>query len=169
MEGLAHALGVNWWQLAAQLVTFLVLLGVLTKLLYRPFLAHLQARSERIAKSLEDAERIDRELKETERKTKASLDEARREAQRIVERVTAEASDQRQAMLDGARQEAESLVSRAREQMEQERETMLREVRGEVVDLVVEVAEKVIGERLNEAQDRRLVDRTLEEFAERTS
>ena len=47
-------LGINWQLLLAQIVNFLIVLGVLGIFVYKPILNLLDARSERIRKSMDD-------------------------------------------------------------------------------------------------------------------
>jgi F-type H+-transporting ATPase subunit b len=100
-------LGINVVQLIVQLLAFLILILLLRRFAYGPILRALDARSQRVAASMEQADRIERQLAETEARNQAILDEARREAQGIVTRAR-EIGDQQIAQArEVARSEAD--------------------------------------------------------------
>ncbi|MFA5800107.1 MAG: hypothetical protein WC840_04070, partial [Candidatus Peribacteraceae bacterium] len=66
-------LGINWQLLLAQIVNFLIVLGVLGAFVYKPILNLLDARTERIRKAMEDAKRIENQAKEMEEQRQRAL------------------------------------------------------------------------------------------------
>ncbi|MGH7532745.1 MAG: F0F1 ATP synthase subunit B, partial [Gemmatimonadales bacterium] len=59
--------------------------------------------------------------------------------------------------LDRARAEADELIGRARRDIESEKDRAVAELRREAVDLALAAAGKLIGQRLEAAQDRKIV------------
>ncbi|HKK07495.1 MAG TPA: F0F1 ATP synthase subunit B, partial [Gemmatimonadota bacterium] len=96
-----------------------------------------------------------RRLLERHRK---ELSEARREAQGIVAESREAAEKLREEMLEQARVEREQLFERARAEMSRERERLAAEVRQEAVDVALAAAERLLKERLDREDDRRLVE-----------
>src|SRR5437870_12529460 len=66
------------------IVTFLVLLVLLAKFVWRPLLQALESRQERIRNSLEDAERARQELERLQQESAKILQQARVEAASTV-------------------------------------------------------------------------------------
>jgi F-type H+-transporting ATPase subunit b len=60
-------------------------------------------------------------------------------------------------MLARARVEQEELVTRARQDIERERQKAIESLRREAVDLALAAAGKLVGTRVDSAEDRRLV------------
>ena len=60
------ALGIEWPLLISQLINFLILIVLLRMFLYKPVLNMLNARKERIAQSMKDAERVNAAAREAE-------------------------------------------------------------------------------------------------------
>lgn len=85
------------------------------------------------------------------------LAEAREQAVTILNDAKAVAERERHLGLDRARAEADELVSRARRDIESEKDRAVAELRREAVDLALAAAGKLIGERLEAAQDRKIV------------
>ncbi|MHB8993272.1 MAG: F0F1 ATP synthase subunit B family protein, partial [Chloroflexota bacterium] len=84
MEAL-EALGINLPSLAWHTFNFLLLVGLLTKFLYRPVTHMLDERSARIKESMVQAEAIKEQLTRTAEETRLQLEVARREGQAIVD------------------------------------------------------------------------------------
>jgi F-type H+-transporting ATPase subunit b len=149
--------------LIAQLLIFLVMLGVLYRFAWGPLLRILNERRERIAQGVEATERAKRELEEAERERQAKLEEARREAQTMLDRIAKQAEDLRKELEAKARQQAEALIARARAEIQQERAKAVEDLREQVADLAVMAAGRIIGESLDAKKHRELIERTIEE------
>src|SRR6476659_5902868 len=116
------ALGINGSALIVQLLAFLILVFLLGRYAYRPIVNALDQRAERVRASMEQADRIERQLAETEKRNEEILAESRREAQQIrvqarqgAEGTIAEAAGKAQEA--GQRQLEQSLAQlRAEEQ-----------------------------------------------------
>lgn len=154
-------LGINLPVLIAQILNFTVLLVILRLVAWGPITRLLDERSQRIAESLEAAERQKAQAAESERALHDQLDAARREgqqlvaqAQEIANRIQAEARTQAQA-------DAEAMLARARNEIQLERDQAIAELRGEFADLTIAAAEKVIGQSLDRQGHKRLIDEAL--------
>ena len=77
-------LGINGWQLLIQLIAFIVFIALLWKFAVGPITRVLDERQLKIRESMEAAERMQAELKDTQARNEQVLQEARREAQDIV-------------------------------------------------------------------------------------
>ncbi len=157
MEAL-QALGINLPSLLWHTFNFLLLVGLLTKFLYRPVVRMLDERSSRIAESMERAEAIKVELARTGEETRAQLLVARKEGQAIVGYATQMAERIKAQAKDDAQAEADKVVDKARAQLDQERQQLVSELRREMADMVVAAAGKVIGQSLDASAQRRLVE-----------
>jgi F-type H+-transporting ATPase subunit b len=149
--------------LVAQLLIFLVMLGVLYRFAWGPLLKILNERRERIQQGVEATERAKRELEEAERERQAKLEEARREGQAILDRIAKQGEDLRKELETKAREQAEGLIARARAEIQQEREKAVEDLREQVADLAVLAASRIIGESLDLKKHRELIERTIEE------
>lgn len=157
-------LGINGKLFVAQLVNFSVIAFVLWKWAWKPLVKLLDERSEKIAKSLEDAKRIEEELKKTHERREQILLEAKKEAKSIMETATKNADALRAEMTAKARSETEKIVADAKLAIAHEKEQMLQEVKGYVADLVVLTAEKVLREKIDSKKDKELVEATIKQL-----
>lgn len=145
--------GVSFWTL----VIFIVLAIVLGKLAYPPILGYAAAREQRIQDALDDARRQREETEKLLEQQRAELAEARVQAQAVIAEGKQAAERVREEMLAKARTEQEELVARARQDIQREREAALESLRREAVELAIAAAGKLVGQRVDTAEDRRLV------------
>lgn len=163
MGAFFEAFSVDAWKLAFQVINFLILLYLLNRFLFKPVLARLDERSEKIGKGLEDAEVAarDRELARAERE--AAVAEARKEANEMIARANKIAEDTRNEILTSARAEAEKVSTRAREEIVAEKDRAIAEIRGQVAELALAAAGKLVRRQMDDPTQRRLVEEFLAE------
>ena len=87
---LIDKLGIDLKLLIAQIVNFVILLVILTKLIYKPLLKLLDDRKKMIAKTVDDSKRIEDRLAAIEADRDKVLANASKEAMVIVERAKKE-------------------------------------------------------------------------------
>lgn len=154
-------LGINGWQLAVQLVAFLVFIYLLWRFAVGPIVRVLDQRAERIRESMASAERMQAELKETQARNEDAMLQARREAQEIV--VTARQTGEQ--LIAKAREEAsvqqEEYLRRAEDTLRQQTEEARVALRKEVGDLAVLAAGKIVRKELDPQAQAQLIERTL--------
>jgi F-type H+-transporting ATPase subunit b len=153
-----EGLGLNPGFLISQIVNFALLLILLRVFLYKPILKMLDERRQRIARSMEDAEKTAEARQKAEEEYQRQAEEMAQERERLRAEMTEEVAREREKLLAQARTEAEDILADARAQVEREREQMLKDLRGQVVALAIAAANKVIGEALDEERQRRLVE-----------
>ncbi len=160
MEAL-EALGINLPSLLLHTINFLLLVGLLTKFLYRPVTRMLDERSARIKESMDRAEVVKEQLARATEESRLQLDAARKEGQAIVDQANQIAERVRAQSRQEAQADAEKIVLKARAQLDQERRQVVAELRREMADLVVSAAGRVIGQSLDDRAQRRLVEEFL--------
>ena len=143
--------------LVIQGINFLLLLVLLSKLLYRPFLAKLGERSAAIKKSLDEAQAARAEAQRQQEEHRAQLEAAYAEAQAIREAALREAAGEQQRLLDAARLEAARIVETARAEIVQDVRRARQELRREVGELAVSVAERLLRRTLRDEDHGKIV------------
>jgi F-type H+-transporting ATPase subunit b len=149
------------WTLGVQLISFLLLLAVLYKLMYRPLVGALEGRSAAIQQQLAEAqaarEEAQRQLGAMEERIRA----AQADAQALRERALREAAELRERLSAEARQEAARLVEAAQAQIGQEVRRARAELRAEVGVLATQIAERLVRKSLSDEDHQRLVREAL--------
>lgn len=156
-------LGFHWPSLVVYVVNFLILMGILYAVGYKPILRILDQRTSRIRQSLEQAERIQKESAERQVEMERQIQEARREGQGLIEQARQMADRFREEERERARQEAEAFLTRARADIQRERDNAIEEVREQFADLAITAAERVIRRSLDRDAHREIINQVLAE------
>lgn len=143
--------------LFVQGVNFLILLFLLWRLLYKPFVAKMEERAAAIKKSLDEAQAARAEAARRQEENEARLRTAHAEAAAIRVQALKEAADEQKRLVDAARVEAQRLVDTAKAQMQADVRRAREELRREVADLATAVAEKLVRKSLRDEDHRRIV------------
>jgi len=143
--------------LIIQLINFIILLLILQRLLYKPFLAKMAERTQAIQKSLDEAQAARAEAARQQEENQTRLRAAHAEAAAIRAQALKEAADEQKRLVDAARAESQRLVDTARTQMDSDVRRARDELRREVADLATAVAEKLVRRSLRDEDHRRIV------------
>jgi len=143
--------------LIVQVVNFVVLLFILQRLLYKPFLAKMEERTAIIKRSLEEAQAARAEAARQQEENEARLRAAYAEAAAVREQALKEAAEESRKHIAAAQAQARKLVDDTKAQLDAEVRRARDELRREVSDLAVAVAEKLVHKTLREDDHRRIV------------
>jgi len=159
MEGL----GLDLPTFVGQLVSFLILLGLLVYVGYKPIRKTLDERANRIKESMEQAEATKQEYEQAKVAVQEQIGKAREEGQAIISQAAQIGDRLKEEARGEARKEAQALVERARGELERERDKVIDDLRHEFVDTAILAAEKVINETLDKERHRKLIEQAMEE------
>ena len=157
--------GVDLPHFAAQCVSFGIVAFLLQRYAYKPILAVLEERKKRIQESLENAEKIKRELASAQTKAHEIMVQAGQEASKMIEEARAAATKVQEQETRKAIAAAQSIVDKAQQATRAEQVRMLADLRREVGRLVVETTAKVTGKVLTLDDQKRLAEQTNRELA----
>jgi F-type H+-transporting ATPase subunit b len=157
--------GFHWPQFLSNCISFLIVCVLLQKFAYKPIVTVLEARREKIAEGLKNAERIKAQLAEAEKTKSDILAKANAEAQRMIEEARASAQTVADRKTQQAIAEAEQIIAKAHEATRIEHDRMLAELKKEVGHLVIETTTKVTGKVLTSDDQRRINEETASEIA----
>lgn len=155
-----ETLGIRWVELVAQAVNFSIVLFVLWKLAYKPVFNMLEARKDKIAEGVTNAEKIKAQLAQTEVARQKVLADASDLANKIIADARAAAARVTELETQKAIAAAEQILVKAREAAAQERAATLTALKREVGRLVVQTSMTVTGKMLAPEDQRRLADET---------
>ena len=157
--------GVNWQLFISQLIAFIIVALLLKKFAYKPVLDMLEQRKHRIAEAEANAEKIKSELAETESARDKILNDARTQANKLIEETRSAAAELKEAKTQEAITSAEAIISKAQEAASAERDKLMSELKQEVGRLVVETTCKVTGKVLTAEDQQRLIGEANKEIA----
>jgi F-type H+-transporting ATPase subunit b len=154
----------NWPQLITTAIGFLILVGIMKKYAWGPILDMLDARRDKIENDYAAAEK---ELSEAET-LKSDFEGKLGEIAVIQREKVQEAVKKGEELRDGIVAKARGEMDEAREKGMQALEIETRkaelQLRDDVADLAIGAAEKLIGERLDDAKHRQLIQQYIDQL-----
>lgn len=162
MEALGK-LGLNPLLLIFQVVNFLILLGILYYFLYKPILKLFKERSTKIDEGLKNAEKLKTDAALSEQRQKEALEEARKEAHRIVEQATKLGDDEKKKILELANEESRKIVERTMLEIGAEKKQIMSDIKKEVGEMVVNLSLDMIKKQLDEKTQKELISQAVKE------
>ena len=146
-------------------IAFLIVFGILYKMLFPRIQQTLVERTDKIEGGIQRAEEAQAEANQRLEEYKQQLAEARQEAARLREKAREEGAQIIAEMREQAQAEARRLGDAAHAQIDADRQLAIQMLRTEVGTLAVDLAGRVVGESLeDEARQRRIVERFLEDL-----
>lgn len=156
--------GIQPMLLLAQIVNFLILLWILKKFLYSPILKLLEERKRRIAKSLEDAQKIEERLAKLEKDREKVLAKAALEARKIVEDAGKSASQVIADAHQKAQEDIDLMMTKALAEQRLEKDKMRQELRSELANLIVLGLQKISGKVFTREDQKNLVEQSIRDL-----
>jgi F-type H+-transporting ATPase subunit b len=146
--------GLMFWTL----IIFVLLLLLLSKFAFPPIIGAVEERERKLQEAIDGA-RADREAAAgLLAQQRQELEAARVEAQKFIADGRAAGEKMRAEMIEQTHQQQQEMLERARREIDAERDRAIMELRREAVDLALAGASKVIGQNLDDAANRRLID-----------
>jgi F-type H+-transporting ATPase subunit b len=149
--------GLMFWTI----VSFLVVLVVLKKYAFGPIQATLDERRNAIASDIDAAQSAREEAQTALAEYRKALAESRKEATKIVDDARRVAEEQRKKDIAELESEKTRLLQRAKDEIDAETRNSLQTIKAQLAELTVATAEKVVRTRLDEEEQRRLIDEAL--------
>ncbi|KKT82045.1 MAG: ATP synthase F0 subunit B [Candidatus Yonathbacteria bacterium RIFCSPLOWO2_01_FULL_43_27] len=144
MEQIISVFGIDWKLILIQAVNFGLLLFVLHRFLYKPILAVVDARREKIERSIKNALRAEEDLGKAEAERIHILHEARLKGDELIEGAKKSALGEEHVIIKDAHRRAEYLLRDAERRIEREREEMVEKTERDVARMAVLAAEKIL-------------------------
>jgi F-type H+-transporting ATPase subunit b len=158
----------DWAEVIFGGLSFLIVLGVLAKVLLPRIQQTLAERTDAIEGGLKRAEEAQDEAQQVLEQYKEQLAEARHEAARLREEAREQGAQIIAELREQAQAEAQRLIDQAHAQIEADRQQAFTRLRTEIGELAVELAGRIVGESLeDEARRRGTVDRFLDQLEDR--
>lgn len=144
-------------------LSFLVLLFVMWKFAYPAVKQGMDARTQRIRESLDEAERTRADAQTILEDYQRQLADAKNESSRIIEEARQTAEQMRRDLMARAEAEVQELRQRTTADMAMARDRAIADVREQVAQLAVGAAEVVVQKNLDPEVNRALVERYIEQ------
>ncbi|MEI7831877.1 MAG: F0F1 ATP synthase subunit B [bacterium] len=149
---------IDWFTVVAQIFNFLVLVWLMRRFLYQPILHAIDAREERIAKELADADAKMAEAKKERAEFQRKNEEF--EQQRVAQMNTATdaAKAEGQRLLDGVRKDADDLMAKRQQDLRTQEQNLRRAISLRTQQEVFAITRKTLTALAGASLEERMVD-----------
>ncbi|MFA5060059.1 MAG: F0F1 ATP synthase subunit B [Candidatus Omnitrophota bacterium] len=138
-------------------VTFFALLLVLYKFAWKPILNALESREELIRRSVENAEKANRQLADIEKSRDEIIAQAHEKAKDVVDQARKAAIEAAGVIQQKTRDDAHIILENARREINAEKEKAQAELKSTSAHIAVQLAEKLINENLDSEKNQKIV------------
>lgn len=145
--------GLSLWTI----VTFLVLLAILSKFAWKPMLQSLEERETHIRNHITSAEQSHQQADKLLDETKQKLSNAHNEARSIVDTANQRANQMRQQAVVQTERECSNIKLNSQKQISAMQTKAVEDVLGNLSDLSFEIAGKMIQKSLTSEDHSRLI------------
>ena len=158
MEEIAHALEIDWGIIITQIIGFLIALWILKAFAWKPLLKMLDDRRLKITGDIDEAEKIRAGADELLEDYKGKLRDIDTEARAKIQEAISEGNRIASEIRDQARDESRQILTKSREELARDVAKARVQLRDDMVDMALRAAEKVISAKLDEGEQKRLLD-----------
>lgn len=151
MELLTPGTGLIIWQL----IIFVALVFLLSKLAWKPIISSLKERETSIQTALDTAERARAEMAQLKSDNEKLLKEARIERDNMLKEAREVANRMKDEATADAKKSADKIINEARAAINVEKEAAMRDVRAQVALFSLEVAEKLMKKNLSSDKEQK--------------
>ncbi|MBL1279872.1 MAG: F0F1 ATP synthase subunit B [Fluviicola sp.] len=155
------SIGLFFWQT----VLFLALLFLLRKYAWKPILNAVNEREEKIADSLELADKTKAEIETLKAQNADLLKEARAERDAMIKDAKATATQMKEDAKSIAKEEGNKMIASAKKSINAEKAAAISELKTEVAGFALDIAEKVVRVELaSDAKQKELAEKLVEDI-----
>jgi len=165
VQQILNQFGVEWPKFLAQVIIFLIVYVVLAKFAFKPVIAMLEDRRNRIESAERSVEEMKLQLAEADRKYREILELANADAVKLIDAAKLSGDALAERKKQEAIAEAERITAKAKEAMELENERMSNELRRDLGRLVIDTTAKVTGKVLTMDDQKRINEETARQAA----
>jgi F-type H+-transporting ATPase subunit b len=131
--------------LVYQIILFLILWVILSKILFHPYLALLDERERKTAGTLREAADLEREGERLRAEYEEKIAQAQAAGYAAKEAIVKEANEQREKLLAQAREEAARVLEKTREEVRAQLEKERQLAAAEAVNIARDMVSKILG------------------------
>ncbi len=157
---------IDWFTVVAQVINFLILVWLLKRFLYQPILDAIDAREQRIATKIADAEAKESEAQKQRDAFQQKNEEFDQQRNAHMNEMLQAAKTEREQLLDAARQESEDLRARLQQALTNEQLSLNEELSRRAREEVFAIARKALSDLAATSLEQRMTEIFLDRLRE---
>lgn len=154
---------INLGLILASVINFIILLAILKHFFFGKVKAIIDEREDYINDRLDSAEEATDKARMIAIENERALNRAKEEGKAITEVHKKKAEKVYNEIVEDAKSEANLIIERARVEIDREREKVEYSLKKEAIDLALELSKKVIEKNIDEEKNKKLIDEFISE------
>ena len=150
--------------LIGDVATFIVLLIILKKFAYKPFLATLEQRRQKIEEGVTKSEEAEKSLQKIRALAEEVKEAGERKSKEVIMAAEAKAQERAKAIAAAAEAEKIKVIENAKLAMAKEQVRAKERQEREAFNLAMAVSEKFLAEKITKEQDKKIIERFASEM-----
>jgi F-type H+-transporting ATPase subunit b len=147
----------NWTEFTYRTIAFLILAGLLIKLLRKPVADFLNSRRDEIQRLLQELEVKAADAQKKNAEFQIRLASLEQETRKIVDEMIADGEAEKKKIIEAAHRQADYIQQQAHIAVQQEVQAARDSLKDEVAELSVSAAEDILKKNMKSADQDRLV------------
>lgn len=156
-------ININWSTLLFQILNFVIMVFILSRVFFKPVVRILDQRSEQVTKALREAEEHEHKAAEAQRQYEQTLADAQEQVTVIQQQAQEELLQIQQQVIAETRAQVQNIRETAEQDLEQARELAVAQHQHELGNLAVELS----GRLIRQAGGTAFQKAALQEFLDR--
>ena len=153
MDLVTPGIGLIFWQT----LTFLLVLLILSRYVWRPIMNALKAREGSINDALNAAEQAREDMEKLIADNEKLMVEARMERDKIIKDASSIASKIREEAKNDALKIAEKMIEDAKQTIILEKQAAVNEIRNQVAEFSIRISEKILRKKLSDKKSQKML------------
>lgn len=166
MEGFEELLGVNFWTALFVLLNTLAIFFVAKKFLFKPVMKIIKDRQDEIDGMYQAAGDAKKQAEAMRGEYQQKLTAAQQTSECIVKEAVSRGQAREEEILRKANADAAAIMDKASADIALEKKKAINDAKDEISDLAMAIAGKVVGRELNEADQKDLIDRFIDNLGD---
>ncbi|MDE7108310.1 MAG: ATP synthase F0 subunit B [Clostridiales bacterium] len=163
-DNILEVFGLDWKSMLFYVVNFLILLGAMIGLLYKPVKNMLKKKRESLDDVYAENEKLKAESETREAEYQKKTEELKLENARIAANAAEAAQQKADAIIADAQEQAKSIVDAAKKESATQMEQLKGEYRNSVNNVAVQVAQKLLEREITESDNDALIEQVLSDW-----
>ncbi|GGN93346.1 F0F1 ATP synthase subunit B [Saccharibacillus kuerlensis] len=159
---------IYWENILITIISFILLYFLLQKYAFNKLFSIMEQRRELVMNQLAEAANSKKAASDYVEEQRKALEQARLEAQGIIETSRQTSSAQADMMLEQAKEESLRIKDEALRDIESEKNKAVAALRGEVGRVSVQIASKLLEKEIDEKSNEGLVDQYLKDVGSKS-
>ncbi|MEZ5573893.1 MAG: hypothetical protein R3E64_18045 [Halioglobus sp.] len=153
---------IDWFTVGAQALNFVILVWLLKRFLYKPILDAIDAREQKIAAQLADAQAKKAEAKQEREEFQRKINDLDQRRAQLLKQASDDASTEGRRMLDAARQAADNLSARRQETLRNDANNLNQAIERKTRQEVFAIARKALTDLAGASLEQRISEVFIE-------